>query len=109
MSDSEKYNHSIPASSAIYHIIENMVFNKGSLAYRVSNILPDKNQLNIPIQNENRIKLRKPRMSHSKIYICTPKSLIIINTKITISLIVRYIKNVKEIDKKIEIKSSCYE
>jgi len=56
VSDSEKYKHSVPSSSAIYRVIDNMVLNKGNLAFKISNIFPDKNGLNIPIQNEERIK-----------------------------------------------------
>lgn len=52
----EKYQFNIPSSSAVYRAIENMIFNRKSLAHRIVRIIPDENDLRVKIKNPSRMK-----------------------------------------------------
>ncbi|MFW9939416.1 MAG: hypothetical protein ACFFFT_00150 [Candidatus Thorarchaeota archaeon] len=46
-----------PANNAIFHITKGLIFNR-NIAFKVRALFPDKNDKNIPIQNEERLKHR---------------------------------------------------
>lgn len=46
-----------PANSAIFHITKGLIFNR-RIAFQVRALYPDKNERNVPIQNETRLKER---------------------------------------------------
>ena len=52
----EKYQFNVPSSSAVYKAIENMIFNRKTLAHRIVKILPDENDRRIRINNPSRMK-----------------------------------------------------
>ncbi len=50
------FSHPIPAYSALYHCVDDMIFTKGKYAYKITNIFKDRNGRNKPILNPERLK-----------------------------------------------------
>ena len=46
-----------PGSNAIFHITKGLIFNR-MIAFQVKSLFPDKNDRNVPILNESRLKER---------------------------------------------------
>jgi len=53
-----KFKYSFPAYSALYHLIDGMIFTRYDFAYKVIKILPDENDRNKKIMNPKRLKER---------------------------------------------------
>ena len=51
-----KFDRSIPVHSALFRVIDGMIFNSGKTSFRINKVLEDTNDLNKDINNESRIK-----------------------------------------------------
>lgn len=52
----KKYWYSFPAHSALYHCIDGVIFTRYNFAYKIIKILPDENDRNKKIMNQDRLK-----------------------------------------------------
>lgn len=48
--------HLFPAHSALFHVVNDLIFVRDSLAYKVSTIMGDSNDINLEIRDEKRLK-----------------------------------------------------